>query len=229
MSSQTNLSHRIHGTLIKSFLLIIIVTLLYFTTSYLLVQNNKVLLEEAIIKQFNTSIFISKLAIDGQKLRRYEKEYFIYIDNKSKRLKYLSEWSEAKGNIQTRLEAALMEKGYVWDKSDRTILKSWLKSLSDYSDGFKNVTKQVSDAEITNTIDANIAVHDAKNAFRFFLKGTSTLGEKKFLDARKSSLKIEKNFNFINIAMLITSVIGFLILLIAFLKISNAINNDSTN
>ena len=223
MSKQTMKPSSIRKKLISGFALIIFFTLLYFTTSYLLVHENQKLIDQAINKQFNTSIFISKLAIDGQKLRRYEKEYFIYLDNNVKRLKYLKEWSEAKSNIQNRLEVALSDNSNTWNKSEKTTLQTWLKSLLAYSKGFNSLTKKVTSAEITNTIDANIAIREGKNAFRVFLTGTSTLGAKKFDDARKSVIKINQNFKFINIAMFITSILGFLILIIILRKVSNAV------
>lgn len=229
MSDQTTKISSINKKLVNGFLVIIFFALVYFTASYLLVQKSKTLVEDAINKQFNTSIFISKLAIDGQKLRRYEKEYFIYLNNDEKRNKYAREWTEAKDSIQSRLDEAIADKKNTWALSDKSKLTDWLLSLNDYSDEFNGVITRVEGSVLTTTIDANLAIRKGKNAFRVFLKGTSELGTQKFNEARKSVEKINQNFQYINIAMIFTSVLGFLVLIIVLRRVLKAVETPILN
>lgn len=224
MSDQPIKFSSVSSKLISGFSLLMVFSLLYLASSYFLIDNIKSIVDQAINKQFNTSILISKLAIDGQKLRRYEKEYFIYINNSEKRRKYSTEWSEAKSNIQNRLEVALLDETDTWSATDKIKLKKWLNSLEIYAKVFSDLRNKVRSSEINTTIDANSAIREGKNAFRVFLKGTDKLGLTKFEHAKTAIAEVDKNFFYINIAIITVLVLGFIFYIMTYVKVTNAVN-----
>ena len=48
---------------------------------------------------------MTRLAVEGQKMRRYEKEYFIYVDNVEKRAKYAKNLFDSHDTAEERVPA----------------------------------------------------------------------------------------------------------------------------
>ena len=55
---------------------------------YFFIEENSRFVDQAIEKDFNGSVQISGLPILAQEIRRYEKEYFMYIDDAKNKTKY---------------------------------------------------------------------------------------------------------------------------------------------
>jgi len=203
----------IHSKLASGFSLIIIFVLIQAAITFFYISKSNKLVDQAIDTSFAQSQFISQLAIDGQKLRRYEKEYFIYVNNDRKRDKYYKEWSEAKDSIHGRLTAAIEDNSNTWSLYDRGEMEVWRKSLNAYNDGFQTVNQMVLSGRIKETISANAEIRDAKNEFRTYLSGTDKLGKEKLNEAKEFAKVIDADFNMLYYIMFITSAAGILLLI----------------
>lgn len=159
------------------------------------------------IKAHEQSNALTRLAIEGQKLRRYEKEFFIYADNPERRAKYSSEWNDSYGKLKEGLALLNSAKGG-WSAADKDKAKEWNDSLNSYASGFNKVDVAVNNGFITGTINANKAIKDAKNAFRVFLKGTAEEIDNKVQQASRLSSQVEKNFANIQKFLLALSVVA---------------------
>lgn len=202
-------------------LLLFIISSAAFTYSY--VDRSKQLVDDAIHNKFDASLFISQLTIEGQKLRRYEKEYFIYVSDFTKRTKYYDEWSTAKDRLVEMLAAQKAHPS--WSTGELDKLTEWENSLSDYASGFEQVHKLVNQGSLLDTVEANLAISDAKNRFSVFLTGTEEYRNTKFEEAKLAVLSIEKNFDFIYQVLLVTAVAGTILSLILLYLIPSSITD----
>lgn len=195
------------------FMIIIIFFLVQSGITYFYISSSRQLVSEAVDRSFEQSQFVLQLTLDGQKLRRFEKEHFIYIADASKRDKYYKEWTEAKESIQRRLIGAIKDEQETWSTEDRAELSLWEQSLNVYSDGFQRVHRMAERGALTSTTEANQEISQAKDAFRTFLEGTDKLGKAKIAQAKQAAKDIDANFDVVYIAVLLTSAAGVILLL----------------
>jgi methyl-accepting chemotaxis protein len=213
----------IHSKLASGFSLIIIFVLIQAAITFFYISKSNKLVDQAIDTSFAQSQFISQLAIDGQKLRRYEKEYFIYVNNDRKREKYFNEWTEAKNSIHSRLMSVINDNA--WSLYDRGEMEVWKKSLNAYNDGFQTVNQMILSGRIKDTISANTEIRDAKNEFRTYLSGTDKLGKEKLNEAKQFAKEIDADFNMLYYIMFCTSAAGILLLITLLQMIPRSIAN----
>jgi HAMP domain-containing protein len=195
------------------FMIVIIFFLVQSAITYFYISSSRQLVREAVDRSFEQSQIVLHLGLDGQKLRRFEKEHFIYIADASKRDKYYKEWTEAKESIQRRLSGAINDEQETWSTEDRAELSRWEQSLNVYSDGFRAVHRRAERGALTSTTEANEEISQAKNAFRTFLEGTDKLGKAKMAQAKQAAKDIDANFSVVYIAVLLTSAAGVILLL----------------
>jgi methyl-accepting chemotaxis protein len=173
-------------------------------------SNTSASLTSQAIKAHEQSNALTRLAIEGQKLRRYEKEFFIYADNPERRAKYSGEWNDSYGKLKEGL-ALLNAPKSGWSESDREKAQTWSESLNAYATGFNKVDVAVNNGFITGTINANKAIKDAKNQFRVFLKGTAVEIDNKIREASEYSSHVDKNFANIQKFLMGLSVVALVI------------------
>lgn len=173
-------------------------------------SNTSASLVTRAIQAHEHSNALTRLAIEGQKLRRYEKEFFIYADNPERRAKYSSEWNDSYGKLKEEL-ALLNAPGSTWSESDKKKSQTWNESLNAYASGFNTVDAAVNNGFITGTIAANKAIQDAKNQFRVFLKGTAKEIENKIKEARDLSSQVEENLAQIQKLLIALSMVALVI------------------
>ncbi len=73
-------------------------------------SNTSAALISRTIQAHEQSNALTRLAIEGQKLRRYEKEFFIYADNPERRAKYSSEWNDSYGKLKEQVVECLCKR-----------------------------------------------------------------------------------------------------------------------
>lgn len=188
-------------------------------------QNNN-LLEGSINKDFGSSLLISRMAIEGNKLRRYEKEFFIYVGNDEKLTKYEGEWNDSYRKLEQMLQQAIDNESNAWSMDELHEVHLWHQSLKDYGNGFRRVVVQVRAGVITDTISANNAISEAKNRFRVLLDGTATGGDKRYEHASNATVQIKKRNHLLAFLLLGSSAIGFLIALVLAFKIPSSISSS---
>ena len=76
---------------------------------------------------------LGQLAVLAQQVRRYEKEYFVYVGNEEKRNGYVKEWTDASDNITNLLRTMSANKGSAFAKSDLTSIAKWTVASDFYN------------------------------------------------------------------------------------------------
>ncbi len=201
-----------------SFFLVFLATVALGATTYIFAQKNNRLVAGAISQDFNGSIIISQLAVDAQQIRRYEKEYFMYIGNAKKKIKYQNEWSEIYHKLKEQLGTMLQDKGGIWTEADKQKFQSWQTSLEAYGRGFNKVIEDVNNGVINDTLTANKAVQEAKNAFRVMVNGTIEEFHAKYQHALNAETQIKASNTFL-IWVLLGGVGGSVILCLILLSV----------
>ncbi len=189
-------------------------------------NKNSQLTEQAIDHDFATSIQISRMAIEGNKLRRYEKEYFIYLGKQEKMEKYQSEWQDSYDKLEAMLHQILSGRSGSWSDEELQDAEIWLSSLKAYGKGFQQVIKDVKSGKLNNTIAANVAIHNAKQRFKKLLNGTASGGELRYKRASEVTRKIAQSNQMLSIVLIATTLIGILIAIFMIFKIPAAITNS---
>ena len=165
---------------------------------------------EGLVEEHQISRTLAELAISGQKIRRYEKEYFIYVDNEEKRAKYWGEWNDA----QASLTETIKELKHLFSKpetaNERQAVVDWERALGAYTLGFNNVNDAVKNQKISDTVSANLAIQAAKNRFKVLLSGTAKEVNNRFSMAKERADELRSNMDTVQtifVGFSITSVI----------------------
>ncbi|BCE02397.1 hypothetical protein [Marinicellulosiphila megalodicopiae] len=164
-----------------------------------------------LIHDHEVSRGFTAVAINAQAIRRYEKEYFIYLDHE-KREKYWNEWSETKNKISAILDD--LEKNLPMCGQAALVpeVQRWREALDFYASEFTKLNQQVIAGNISTTLGANDAVQDGKNRFKELLDGVDTQIESIFQEAK---IHADNAQSFNVIALIIIAVISFVAVIIA--------------
>jgi CHASE3 domain sensor protein len=191
------------------FTLILAFVLIQATVTFLSIAQSERLVRQAIDNDFNASVEISRIGIEAQKLRRFEKELLIYVGSPSARDKYFADWKSAHAQIKTMVDRIVDNRDGKWSPEDGAKAREWRTSLDAYGDGFVRVVQAAGSGQITSTIQGNDAVREAKDAFRVLLDGTSQGGDEKFQQALKSEQAITARFWIVYIVLGVSALAGF--------------------
>lgn len=209
--------------LMFGFSLILVFMIGQSAVTYFYVSKSEALVAQAINKDFNASIAISRIAIEGNKLRRYEKEFFVYADNFEKRAKYHKEWRESYNKLTTELNDAVSNKTGVWSELDKQEVQTWIGAHRAYGAGFEEVVAQVEAGEIQGTLAANAAIQDAKNKFKVLLNGAAKGGAAKLAGAEGTAVEIKHNSNLVNLIVIFAATAGTVLALVLLLVIPTSV------
>jgi methyl-accepting chemotaxis protein len=186
-------------------------------------RSSEQLVTRSINEDFNTSLAISSMAVEGQKLRRFEKELFIYANSPERRTAYFREWTDSFRNLENMIQTARADTSGAWTPADRKNLETWAASLETYGKGFRGVAINLETGNIKGTLAANEAVADAKNAFKVFLEGTEKGGAAKLDSAKLAAAEISRNFGVLNKIVFGTAIMGLLVMFAIILFVPAAI------
>ena len=194
----------------------------YITLSY--ISSSEALVKQTISRDFNNSAVITRMAILGQELRRYEKEYFLYIGNSEKRKGYEKEWTDAYQQLQRTLVNARNNNAGDWSQPDVLEFGKWQAALEDYHRGFTLIAQNTDSGLVKSTLEANKMIQEGKNRFKVLLTGTAEYTEKRLSEAKRSESEIYSNFSLINKIVLSASAAGILLSALLMLVIPAAIS-----
>jgi hypothetical protein len=142
---------------------------------------------------FSAASLVTHIQLHGERMRRYEKEMFIYAAVPDKRAKYVKEFDDAYGKLLDQLNAAqaTLHKGF--SDGDREKVKSWAQAASFYGSEFRKVATSAelaaSEQQAGLTTKLNADIGPGKDRFRTLLDGAAAMREEKL----QASLSIGKD------------------------------------
>ena len=180
----------IRTKLFLSFLLLTILILVQFFIRYQFTTKESRLVRQ-MVAEHQISNLLSELAEAAQKIRRFEKEYFIYVQNAEKRSTYYQEFQQAKREILDHLQVLRNIYSASNNLKQLSELAVWQQAAQLYTEAFETVHQDVLAGNITGVIQANAAIREGKNRFRVLLAGARRSVNEQLLRAQQEADQID--------------------------------------
>lgn len=214
----------IRGRIVGGLLVLMAFVVGQYFLVYYFQQSSREQVERAIGQNYAAGTMLSELAITGQAIRRYEKEYFIYHDEPQGRTKYAKEWGDTYRKLEKQLAAMEANRDKVFSKEDLAEFGSWAGDLVVYGTEMRKIMESVEQegaqsatgANPTREVNARIKV--GKDRFANLLNGAVKMENRKAKEALESSRLVKENFERLDVMLLGTVVAG--VLLVAFLVLT---------
>lgn len=183
----------------------------------------------AITKNFVAADELAEVATIAQQLRRYEKEYFIYVNDPDGRAKYRKEWTNAYDKLKDNLGKMAADKEGLFSAKDTVAFSNWINALEFYALEFKSIMDKadagsiipaatvIEDISVSSkksatpppvaapniaqaTRIANDMIAPGKDRFKEVLDGAQALRKEKAAESAQSVIEISTIFNYATIA-----------------------------
>src|SRR5262245_12728275 len=80
---------------------------------------------DSVRNDFSAAALLAKIRLHGERMRRYEKEFFIYLTNPAKRDKYAEEHAESYKKLLEDVDTALMPSSRAFTDKEREQILLW--------------------------------------------------------------------------------------------------------
>lgn len=168
--------------------------------------------ERAVRQNFVSAGMLSRLQVEGEKLRRYEKEMFIYVSDAGKRNGYVKEHDAAYAKMLGLLDTMLLPSGIYFTDEERTQILAWKQAAVFYSNEMAGLFRRAETLQTQTmtpeqrmglTVQFNDGIKAGKDRFRELLVGTDKMRTAKEEAAQKIAVDIDTTFQRLRIGVLI--------------------------
>ena len=139
--------------------------------------------QQAARHNFSAASLATNIQIQGERMRRYEKEMFIYAAVPDKRAKYVKEFDDAYTTLLDQLNAAQASEHRGFSNADRAAIVSWSDATSFYASEFRKLAAAAEtatpDQQAGLTTKLNAEIGPGKDRFRELLDGAGAMREQK--------------------------------------------------
>lgn len=196
-----------------------------FAVQQLLERATQTNINIAITKNFAAADALAEITSIAQQLRRYEKEFFIYVDDPNGRSKYRKEWTDAYGKLSDNLAKMSANADGAFNSNDISAFASWMQATQFYGDEFRAIMDKADAGSIvpadagretttesakkdttytasvaTNFLQAtrlaNQMIGPGKDRFKEVLEGAQKLRKEKTEKSAQSVIEIQAHFNY---------------------------------
>lgn len=158
---------------------------MFATAGFVSIANREIesQVQQAARHNFAAASLVTRIQVHGERMRRYEKEMFIYAAVPDKRAKYVKEFDAVHTGLLGDLNAALASQNKGFSDGDRQKVKGWLEATSFYGNEFRKVVAAAEfatpeqQAGLTTRLNADIG--PGKDRFRALLDGAAAMREEK--------------------------------------------------
>lgn len=141
MTAKTSIKTR----LTQGLMLIVIFFLVQAGSVWYVIDHAKNSVVETTRHNTMASAELGSLAVLAQQVRRYEKEYFVYVDNKEKRDSYEGEWRDAIGKIEKILGQMKTGSDGAFSPNDIEEVAKWSDASAFYSGEMQKIFRAVNE------------------------------------------------------------------------------------
>jgi HAMP domain-containing protein len=153
---------------------------------------------------------IGFISTELQKLRRFEKEYFIYVGSPEKRRGYDADVRRAISTIAENLTRMGLNREHRYTAAESEAFKAWERDLGFYSSEFVNIVNQVETGTIVTTSAANAAIGPGKDRLKSMLDGTAKDGAERQKAAIENARALTENRKLTSVMFTITTALAIL-------------------
>jgi methyl-accepting chemotaxis protein len=195
---------------------------------------------------------LSQLAVLAQQVRRYEKEYFVYVGNEEKRNGYVKEWTDTSDKISNLLSTMSANKGAAFAKADLTAIANWSSASEFYKAEMLKIFATVRSTAAASTapaadpataakpaataapaapsmltaVQVNDMIKDGKNRFSdVLIKGVSAMSAEKTKATLALSDAANSSFDKLLQGVLLTVAVGVLLSIFLMFTLPKAVTN----
>jgi hypothetical protein len=160
-------------------------------------------IEQAVTHNFAAANLLSKLQIQAERMRRYEKEMFIYAAVPDKRAKYVKEFDEAYTKLLDLQNQALATRHKGFTDTDRAEVVKWAEATTFYTGEFRRTASAAEAASTPEqktelTIKLNTDIGPGKDRFRTVLDGAAAMRDAKEKASIEIQDELKKSFDRLN-------------------------------
>lgn len=178
MGSTTSIKARLLGGMI----LIVLFFLVQAGLVWHAIEDAKSTVVESTRKNTVATSELNALAIQAQQIRRYEKEYFVWVGNKAKRDGYEREWRDAHKHINSSLTAMKTSSG-TFSSSDIEQVDKWRSASDFYAAEMQKIFSLVTDQSSYRPDEVNDMIKAGKDRFSAeLIKGVTAMSQAKTAD-----------------------------------------------
>ncbi|WP_088286147.1 hypothetical protein [Ideonella sp. A 288] len=159
--------------------------------------------ERAVRQNFTAAGLLSRLQVEGEKMRRFEKEMFIYVAQGDRRAAYVKEFDGAYSQLLALLDEMLLPSSKVFTDDERDAVMSWKKAAAFYAAEFNQLALKADSTPPQGlsaeqrgglTVVYNDAIKAGKDRFRELLVGTDRMRRAKEQAAQQIAVDIDATF-----------------------------------
>jgi hypothetical protein len=141
----------IRSRLIAGLVLIIV----FFLVQAALVYNGLRTARQDVVdqtqKNTQAAAQLSDLAVLAQQVRRYEKEYFVYVSNPERRANYVKEWTGTSDKITKQLQTIRSNANSAFNSDDISKVNNWVGAAEFYGSEMNKIFALVDQRQIQIT------------------------------------------------------------------------------
>jgi hypothetical protein len=136
--------------------------------------------ERAVRRNFTAVEQLARLQVAGERMRRFEKEFFIYAGVADRRAAYAKDFDQANTQLLELLDIMLAPSGKAFDDEERAKIMSWKQATLFYQAEFAGIVRPASDLNLATlsseqriglTLEYNERIKAGKDRFRELLAG----------------------------------------------------------
>lgn len=170
-----------------------------------------------------TTAEVGSVATEVQKMRRFEKEYFIYADSPEKRRGYDVDVRKSSAFITESLTRMANNRDKRYTQAQIETFRKWEADLAFYTQQFIGVANKVENGEIKGTVAANAAIGPGKDRLKDLIDGSAKFGAQTQKDSFVDARSLNDNRRNANAIFLVTSALAIVVGLISLVMLRAAI------
>jgi methyl-accepting chemotaxis protein len=154
---------------------------------YLELRQTANLAREALNTDARMAEAASRARVHALGLRRFEKDFFLNVDDEHERKGYLAKWQQQAAALREQIDYLVKAEG----EEDKAAVAAITREQATYADGFQQVVVAVEAGKITTPQAGNHAMLDVKDAIRNLDEVTGELSDRKQKRMRELGAEVE--------------------------------------
>lgn len=166
-------------------------------------------IEQAIRQNLTAAGQLAVLQLEGEKMRRYEKELFIYVANPERRAHYAKEFDSSYTKLLELVGTMQATGNKNFTDAERAEIAKWHQAAAFYGSEFNVLVNKANsvdarqlpvDQQATLTVTYNEAIKAGKDRFRELLVGSGKMREAKEKHSQEVAATIRSTFDKLQLA-----------------------------